>query len=59
MDKQQGNLVSLRAAQGNQLKRFGNFMPDLINAIDRACRQGRFNKKPIGPLGTFADIQHS
>ncbi|XP_052775286.1 structural maintenance of chromosomes protein 6-like isoform X1 [Mya arenaria] len=52
MDKKQGNLTSLKAAQGNQLKRFGPFIPDLVTNIEQCFRHGRFHKKPIGPLGS-------
>ncbi|XP_045158887.2 structural maintenance of chromosomes protein 6-like isoform X2 [Mercenaria mercenaria] len=58
IDKHQKNLQSLRASQGNRLKRFGSFMPQLIQTVEEYARLGRFHKKPIGPLGacfTLAD----
>ncbi|XP_060559553.1 structural maintenance of chromosomes protein 6-like isoform X2 [Ruditapes philippinarum] len=58
IDKHQRNLQSLKASQGNRLKRFGPFMPQLIQTVDEYARLGRFHKKPIGPLGacfTLAD----
>ena len=30
---------------------YGKVMPNLLSKIDEADRQGRWKKKPIGPLG--------
>ncbi|XP_052255864.1 structural maintenance of chromosomes protein 6-like isoform X2 [Dreissena polymorpha] len=49
--KNQRNLQAMKASQGNRLRRFGPQIPDLIKAIDQAHAQGRFHKKPIGPIG--------
>lgn len=51
LDKHQRNLQSLKASQGNRLKRFGPFMPQLIQTVEEYARLGKFHKKPIGPLG--------
>ncbi|XP_029451811.1 LOW QUALITY PROTEIN: structural maintenance of chromosomes protein 6 [Rhinatrema bivittatum] len=44
-------LKELKESKTDRLKRFGEHMPALLEAIDTAFRQGRFIKKPVGPLG--------
>ncbi|XP_060918880.1 structural maintenance of chromosomes protein 6 isoform X1 [Labrus mixtus] len=39
------------ASQSNNLKRFGDNVPDLLNSISEAHAKGRFLKRPVGPLG--------
>ena len=51
LEKVHRNLQAMKASQGNRLKRFGPTMPQLIQAIDEQFKQGKFHKKPIGPLG--------
>lgn len=51
LEKEQRNLQAMKASQGNRLKRFGQHMPQIVQAIENYCQQGRFHKKPIGPLG--------
>lgn len=41
----------LMASRSNRLRRFGDHMPELLESIDRAFAQGRFIKKPVGPIG--------
>lgn len=41
----------LTASRSNRLRRFGDHMPELLESIDRAFAQGRFIKKPVGPIG--------
>lgn len=41
----------LTASKSNRLRRFGDRMPELLESIDRAHAQGRFVKKPVGPIG--------
>ena len=43
----------LLASRSNKLKRFGDNMPDLLDNIDKAYIQGRFTKKPLGPIGQW------
>ncbi|MBN3308903.1 SMC6 protein, partial [Amia calva] len=44
-------LNQLKASRSNRLKRFGDHMPELLDTINRAYDQGRFIKKPVGPIG--------
>uniref|UniRef100_A0A3Q3EEY7 Structural maintenance of chromosomes protein 6 n=1 Tax=Labrus bergylta TaxID=56723 RepID=A0A3Q3EEY7_9LABR len=39
------------ASQSNNLKRFGDNVPDLLNSISEAHAKGRFLKRPLGPIG--------
>ncbi|XP_060790472.1 structural maintenance of chromosomes protein 6 isoform X2 [Neoarius graeffei] len=41
----------LTASRSNRLRRFGDRMPELMESIDKAHTQGRFIKKPVGPIG--------
>ncbi|TSO25151.1 Structural maintenance of chromosomes protein 6 [Bagarius yarrelli] len=41
----------LTASRSNRLRRFGDRMPELMESIDKAHAQGRFIKKPVGPIG--------
>lgn len=41
----------LTASKSNRLRRFGDRMPELLESIDKAHAQGRFIKKPVGPIG--------
>ncbi|XP_068136370.1 structural maintenance of chromosomes protein 6 [Hyperolius riggenbachi] len=51
MDKVKRQIQALHDSKTNRLKRFGQNMPSLLAAIDEAYNQGRFRRKPIGPLG--------
>ncbi|XP_041951260.1 structural maintenance of chromosomes protein 6 isoform X1 [Alosa sapidissima] len=45
------SLRQLEASRTNRIRRFGEHMPALLNAIDEAYNKGVFRKKPVGPLG--------
>ncbi|XP_036398055.1 structural maintenance of chromosomes protein 6 [Megalops cyprinoides] len=47
----------LMASRSNRIKRFGDRMPDLLESIDKAHSQGRFLKKPIGPIGACVTLK--
>lgn len=47
----------LLASRSNKLKRFGDYVPDLIAAINDACAAGRFIKKPVGPIGACISLK--
>ncbi|XP_067400838.1 structural maintenance of chromosomes protein 6 isoform X5 [Emydura macquarii macquarii] len=53
LDTKQRQLKELKDSKTNRLKRFGQHVPVLLEAIEDACRQGHFKHKPIGPLGAF------
>ena len=45
------SLRQMEAGRSNRIRRFGEHMPALLNAIDEAYSKGMFQKKPVGPLG--------
>ncbi|XP_057199354.1 structural maintenance of chromosomes protein 6 isoform X2 [Triplophysa rosa] len=47
----------LTASRSNRLRRFGDHMPELLESIDRAFAQGRFVKKPVGPIGACISLK--
>ncbi|XP_066524825.1 structural maintenance of chromosomes protein 6 isoform X2 [Hoplias malabaricus] len=47
----------LTASRSNRLRRFGDCMPELLESIDRAHAQGRFIKKPVGPIGACISLR--
>ena len=49
-------IADLNSSGGNELRRFGSWMPDLIKLIDEAHRKGKFHEKPIGPLGAHIKL---
>ncbi|XP_053315350.1 structural maintenance of chromosomes protein 6 [Spea bombifrons] len=51
LEKTKRQLKEFQDSKTDQLKRFGQHMPSFLAAIDDACKQGRFRKKPVGPLG--------
>ncbi|NWW60448.1 SMC6 protein, partial [Ifrita kowaldi] len=53
LDAQQKQLRDLKDSKTNTLKRFGPHMPAFLEAIEMAHKQGRFRKKPVGPLGAL------
>ncbi|NXD26885.1 SMC6 protein, partial [Spelaeornis formosus] len=53
LDAQQKHLRDLKDSKTNTLKRFGPHVPAFLEAVEVAHKQGRFRKKPLGPLGTL------
>ncbi|KAL5021926.1 hypothetical protein ScPMuIL_001081, partial [Solemya velum] len=51
------NLSNLQAARSDRLKRFGPYVPQLLQFIDDANRLGRFRKRPIGPIGSCFQLR--
>lgn len=45
------NLKTMESSRSNRLRRFGEHMPALLNAIQEAHKKGQFKHKPRGPLG--------
>ena len=41
----------MERAKGSSLARFGDWMPRVVERIEAAHRRGKFERKPIGPLG--------
>ncbi|KAJ6634537.1 hypothetical protein lerEdw1_013983 [Lerista edwardsae] len=57
LDSQQRQLRELKESKTNRLRRFGQYMPDLCEAIENAYRQRQFKHKPIGPFGAFIHLK--
>ncbi|NXL80317.1 SMC6 protein, partial [Leptocoma aspasia] len=53
LDAQQKQLRDLKDSKTNTLKRFGPHIPAFLEAVEVAHKQGRFRKKPLGPLGAL------
>ncbi|XP_030627220.1 structural maintenance of chromosomes protein 6 [Chanos chanos] len=47
----------LTASKSNRLRRFGDHMPELLESVDKAHAQGRFIKKPVGPIGACISLK--
>jgi chromosome segregation ATPase len=52
------NIRSLEGAQTDDIAKFGGYQRELRNAIDRACRDGKFEgRPPVGPLGAHIKLR--
>lgn len=49
------NINSIRQQQ-NTINFYGNWMPDLVEAIDNVFRLNKFRKKPVGPIGEYIKV---
>ncbi|KPP79868.1 structural maintenance of chromosomes protein 6-like [Scleropages formosus] len=57
VESKQRRKSQLMASRSNRLRRFGNQFPELLMAIDNAHAEGRFLKKPIGPVGACISLK--
>nr|XP_016851959.1 PREDICTED: structural maintenance of chromosomes protein 6 isoform X2 [Anolis carolinensis] len=57
MDSQAQQLKELKESKTNRLKRFGEHLPALCEAIKIAHQQKQFTYKPVGPLGAFLHLK--
>uniref|UniRef100_A0A8C9T0M5 Structural maintenance of chromosomes 6 n=1 Tax=Scleropages formosus TaxID=113540 RepID=A0A8C9T0M5_SCLFO len=57
VESKQRRKSQLMASRSNRLRRFGNQFPELLMAIDNAHTEGRFLKKPIGPVGACISLK--
>lgn len=51
IDSKQRDLAAMESSRSNRLRRFGEHIPALMEAIDEADRRRKFRRKPVGPLG--------
>ena len=56
IEDNQRELNNLRSAVKNKLKKYGSRIPDVIARIHMDYKQGKFHRKPIGPVGKFIRI---
>nr|XP_046268736.1 structural maintenance of chromosomes protein 6 [Scatophagus argus]XP_046268738.1 structural maintenance of chromosomes protein 6 [Scatophagus argus] len=47
----------LLASRSNKLKRFGDYVPDLLGLISEAYDKGRFLRRPVGPIGVCISLK--
>ncbi|EIE27067.1 P-loop containing nucleoside triphosphate hydrolase protein [Coccomyxa subellipsoidea C-169] len=53
----QKELSNLNSSRGDPIAKFGgNDMVRLVQAVDAAARQGKFSKRPIGPIGQHLSL---
>ncbi|RVE55821.1 hypothetical protein OJAV_G00229750 [Oryzias javanicus] len=53
------NLRILESSRSNRLRRFGEHMPNLLEAIKVAHQRGQFKHRPRGPLGYLINLKDS
>ncbi|XP_048453072.1 structural maintenance of chromosomes protein 6-like [Rhincodon typus] len=58
VQSKRSELNKLKASRTDCLKRFNGNMPELLHKIEEAHKQGRFRKKPIGPLGVCFRLKY-
>ncbi|XP_029281710.1 structural maintenance of chromosomes protein 6 [Cottoperca gobio] len=51
------NKRTMESSRSNRLRRFGEHMPALFNAIEEAHRRGQLKHKPRGPLGHLISLK--
>ncbi|KAG8011310.1 Structural maintenance of chromosomes protein 6 [Nibea albiflora] len=51
------NLQTMESSRSNRLRRFGEHMPALLNAIQEAHKRGQFKHRPRGPLGYLISLK--
>ncbi|XP_068198387.1 structural maintenance of chromosomes protein 6-like [Antennarius striatus] len=56
-DAYRRNLQTMESSRSNRLRRFGEHMPALLDAINEAHRKGQFKHKPRGPLGYLISLK--
>ncbi|XP_042359511.1 structural maintenance of chromosomes protein 6-like isoform X2 [Plectropomus leopardus] len=59
IDANRKNLQTMESSRSNRLRRFGEHMPALLNAIQEAHRNGQLKHKPRGPLGYLISLRDS
>ncbi|XP_036941437.1 structural maintenance of chromosomes protein 6 [Acanthopagrus latus] len=57
IDANRRNLQTMESSRSNRLRRFGEHVPALVNAIEEAHKRGQFKHKPRGPLGFHISLK--
>ncbi|XP_041661505.1 structural maintenance of chromosomes protein 6 [Cheilinus undulatus] len=57
IDANRRNLQTLESSRSNRLRRFGEHMPALLNAIQDVHKRGKFKQRPRGPLGFLISLK--
>ncbi|XP_060877995.1 structural maintenance of chromosomes protein 6-like [Metopolophium dirhodum] len=50
--------ISSMSQQEDRINFYGNWMPQLVKAIEVAFKQNKFIKKPIGPIGAYIKVNN-
>lgn len=50
--------INSMSQQEDRINFYGNWMPQLVKAIEVAFNQNKFIKKPIGPIGTYIKVNN-
>ncbi|GCC28180.1 hypothetical protein chiPu_0006608 [Chiloscyllium punctatum] len=58
VQSKESELNKLKASGMDWLKRFNENMPAFLRKVEEAHKQGRFRKKPIGPLGACFKLKY-
>lgn len=48
--------ISSMSRQQDRIHFYGNWMPQLVLAIENAFNQNKFKKSPLGPIGTYIKV---
>lgn len=54
----QHNINSLKTGIMDKICIYGNYMPQLLNDIKRAMAAGIFKQFPLGPVGSYIELQN-
>uniref|UniRef100_A0A2I4D4M6 Structural maintenance of chromosomes protein 6 n=1 Tax=Austrofundulus limnaeus TaxID=52670 RepID=A0A2I4D4M6_AUSLI len=57
IDGNKRKVQTMESSRSNRLRRFGEHMPALLNAIQEAHRRGQFKHRPRGPLGYLISLK--
>ncbi|XP_014328190.1 structural maintenance of chromosomes protein 6 [Xiphophorus maculatus] len=57
IDTNKRKLQTMKSSRSNRLRRFGEHMPALLSAIEKANSKGHFRHKPRGPLGYLIGLK--
>lgn len=54
----QRQLTNIHAAPKEALRQIAEYMPDLIDSIDKLYKAKKFQRKPIGPIANHIEVVH-
>ena len=59
ISNREAEIMTLKNSTRNQIYKFGDFMPGLVEDILKTHQAGRFREKPRGPIGMFIEPRES
>uniref|UniRef100_A0A6G1SBV1 Structural maintenance of chromosomes protein 6 n=1 Tax=Aceria tosichella TaxID=561515 RepID=A0A6G1SBV1_9ACAR len=57
LSQHEANLRNLSVGKDMELRKYGHHMQKICEAVNEAYKQGRFEKKPYGPLGFYIKVK--